>query len=402
MSWMLLLCSHPLELLDEIEQITDNAVRTLTMPAEERAKKLDSDWQRLESFKKSQENGLLAQLTMKLHDRIEGLVVSLSDHLRSEKGLKLVVQCKESEFSEMAKEWFAVSDVRGIVEKGFTEAICQYEGYSQLCKWIQSEVGKEVRDLISQFMAVKGEMGASLVRQASCTSLAAQQNEDPELRKSILRRSLAIALMLLPINWPGLLFSLGAAMFARKDTESSSRRRQDVLSSNWLVRRLHKNMFWKTVEQAYQSVVEKACENNAEVLRKIITDHLVNDMEVVQIVYRELPIGIQAVEQELIGRAKQKEADKGSFVMALKEIQQVKASASHLFVVLKSPTFKREEVQWLEPKVAVGYGTYGPIYKAKMATQGQIAVEEMAAPVSEENSDELYYMISIAMCVSAV
>lgn len=401
MDYMLLRgMSHPIELLDEIEQITDNAIRTLAMPAEDRTKKFDIDWQRLEAFKKSQENGLLAQLTMKLHDRIEMLVGNLCDHLKSEQGLKLVIQCKESEFSEMSKEWFVVSDVRGIVERGFAEAICQYEGYNKLCKWIQSEVSQEVHDLISQFMAVKGEMGASLVRQASCTSLAAQQKEDPELRKSILRRSLAIAFMMLPINWPGLLLSLGTAIFGKKDDDSSSRQRPDILSSNWLIRRLHKTVFWSAVEKAYQSVIEKACENKAEVLRQIIRNHLVNDMEVVQIVFRELPLGIQAVEQELIGRSKQKEADMGSFVVALEEIQRVKASLFHLFVVLKSPTFKNEEVQWLESTVAIGYGKYGPIYRATMATHGQIAIEEMASPVSEENTDELYYMISIAMQLS--
>lgn len=402
MLWILLLSSHPMKLLHEVEQITDNAVRTLAMPPEERAKKLDSDWKRLESFKKSQENGTLAQLTMKIRDRIEELVINLSHYLRSEEGIKLVIQSKESELSEMAKEWFAIADVRGTVEKGFIEAVCQYEGYSDLCTWIQRQVGDEVHDLLTQLMAVKGEIGASLVRQASCTSLAAQKSEDPEIRKSTLFRSLAIALMVLPINWPGLLVTLGMAMFTHKDSESSNSQRRDLIASNWLIRRIHKSMYWRTVERAYQGVVDKACENNGAMLRQIITDHLVDNMEVVQIVFKELPDGIRAVEQELIGRSKQKEADMQSFVVALTEIRRVKSVAAHFVVSLKSPTFKREEVTWVEPRTPVAYGTFGRVYRATMVQHGRIAVEEMETTVNEKNSDELYYMISVGMCVSMI
>lgn len=367
-------------LLDRIEQSTESTLRNLELPVEERMKKYETDWKRLESFRR--DSGTYGKQIYELRDKvnrqIRKLVIKLWNDLKSGEGRKTVLMFKSDQMREWEKTIFEAREVQALVEGRVTSAVLQHEGFEEFTSWAMAEIKDPTVSLLG-YLEVFGAEVTNFKSSTVDTTWADRLAEEKKgwSPKKVLK---AVAIGAAAIAAAPVALVLGL-----------------VAIPVYKAAHAYGNMtFKRTYVKSYEDFVERAGRDDYKELQTIVTDLLTRSCEPIRLLYQEIPHHIGELKRELETRAKQDEKFKDDFKMVLELCQKQKKKVAKFVLHLNIHEYAEGDIEWPNPMVAVAVGSFGKVYKVSIPEKGPAAVKLMTDAVTEENAEE--YLKELNTC----
>ena len=369
------------ELLGQIEQSIDGMLRYLHLPFEDRIQALKRDRKQLHSLTESQTSGSLASTRREVQHRIEEIVLELSHYLKSKEAFEFVAEHRKK--SAQDSTTFDTENVQDIVEKGLSNAICQYPKIELFRKWAVSFVLPVVEELIGELARIRGFN--TQVRPISLEQMISGQIDSSRVER--IHFIVGAAALALPINWPG--FLLGGLAMAIGGEQIGQAVMKVLCPGTWVYAGLHKKLFWDTTEKVYNDVVQKFCENKNEKLHQFVTKLLEDTVDSVGMLCREIPRCIEIIENDLKARVSQEEGSAPNFSAILMECRKLKGQVSAF--MLAQNIHLVDTTQLDRGLVAVS----DLISKISLPKKGEAMLKRFPERIRETNADEVLKRMTI-------
>jgi energy-coupling factor transporter ATP-binding protein EcfA2 len=367
-------------LLDRIEQSTESTLRLLELPMEERMKKYESDWNKLESFRR--EDGTygkqIHELQGMVNRQIRKLVRDLWSDLKLGKGKDTILMFKNDHMRDWERTVYDAREVQTLVEGRVTSAILQHEGFEEFIQWAASEIKKPVEYLLAQLQVFGAEV-TSFNPSTVDTSWADCLTDDKKgWKPTQVAKAVAVGAMAVAAAPVALVLGLIAIPVYKA------------------VQAVGNMTFKKTYTKAYGEFLDRACQDDYKELQTIITDLLGRSCEPVKMLHFDIPRCIGELKRELETRAKQEEEFKGDYKSMLELCRARKKKIAEFVLNLNIHDYAEDEIQWPNPLRPEATGSFGKVFKVTVPEKGTSAIKLMTEAVNEENAEE--YLKELNVC----
>ena len=367
-------------LLDRVEQSTESTLRVLELPMQERVKKWEVDWKKLESFR--HEDGTFGKEVRKLKDsvdwKIRQLAFTLWNDLKSGKGKDTVFLFKGGQMKEWERKVFEAREVQSLVEGRVTSAVLQHDGFEKFIEWATKEIKGSTESVLAH-LEVFGAEVTNFTPSTIDTGWADRLVDDKKrwkpknVAKAVALGSLAVAAAPVALVLGLIAIPIFKAAQAVGDIT-----------------------FKKTYMRTYDDFLAKCAENDYKMLQEIVTDLLERSCEAVRLLNYEIPRRIKELESELETRAKQEEKFKGDYKNMLELCLAKKKKLAKFVLSLNIHEYAENDIEWSNPRTAVAVGSFGKVFKVNIPEKGIAAVKLMTDAVNEENAEE--YLKELNSC----
>lgn len=334
-------CRTPYEFMCQVERKAENALRELRLPSEIRMRKRTQDWKKLQSFENSVKVGSISVTRQKIDQETDKLVAELSEYLKSKEAAGYA-------WKHITRSAIATTENAKVLEVAnycLFEAITSFRGYRNICKWADTTLQQEVQEVIRTFNVLQADVGL-------------QQPFIPDVKVD------------LKSPWWVCFCSVLGRMAG-------------------IVGRTFKELAFKgNVKQAYDQMTSTlTTPSGLEDLKEIVRQILSESCDVIQVVAKDLPDQMRNLSSELEARVKQEEKNIPLYKPFLNKCGIVTGKMSKFMLELKMHLYRAGvDISWPEPRVPVGYGSFGDVYKVTVPGKGEAALKMMREPLTDDNS----------------
>ena len=349
-------------------------------------KKWREDWEKFDSFRRSNESGRIFILRNRISKKINELVKNLAVYLKSDEAKKVALKWKREDLGDDEQKLFDEKQAQDLVQERFTKAITQSKQFLDFTRWASGKVMEDVQSVVKDLKVLEVEV--SNVSPAGDPGDLLRKFGQEIGQYGGMQKVAAAALTVAMVLVAPVVLALGTLQITLMPLYKLA----DFISS------MGEKRFRKALEKGYNDTVEKSCENNCKVLSATVNEILQTAVEPVKVAFKTIPARIEDLKQRLESRANHEAADIPMFEKALAEVSQMNGCLAKFELEMNIHEFRDHDIDWPEPRTPQSIGSYGSVFEVSLPGKKKAVLKLLQEPITEKNAGDRFKKLLIFRC----